>query len=291
MKRIGVVGIPGGWSTERMVAAVEQRTGFRLLVDMSKVRLDLSSGKVFYGEHDLSALDALIVKKIAPSYTPSALDRMEILRFLEERGLPVFSRARSIIRLIDRLSCTVGLRSGGIPMPPTTVTEDVEEAMAAVEDYGRAVFKPLFSSKARGMTVIEPGPEMQEQIEDFKAEGNPVMYIQKMVEHPGLDLGVTFIGGEYVTTYARKGSGASWNTTTQSGGKYVAVTPSQEVIDLARKAQALFDMSFTCVDVVQTPEGPQVYEVSAFGGFRGLLDACGLDAAAMYADHVLGRLS
>lgn len=291
MKRVAVVGIPGGWSSERLAAAVEERTGFRLLVDMAKVRLDLESGRAFYGEHDLTAMDAIIVKKIAPSYSPSALDRMEILRFVEDRGVPVFSKAKSILGLIDRLSCTVSLRSGGIPMPSTVVTEDVEEAMHAVEDFGRAVFKPLYSSKARGMTVIEPGPEMQEQVEAFKNDGNPVMYIQKMVVHPGQDLGVTFLGGEYVTTYARKGSGTSWDTTTRTGGKYVAVEPGQEIIDLAHKAQALFDMAFTCVDVVQTPDGPQIYEVSAFGGFRGLLDANGLDAAAMYADWVLGRIS
>ncbi len=291
MKRIAVVGIPGGWSSERLAGAVEERTGFRLLADMNKVRLDLASGRAFYGEHDLTALDAIIVKKIAPNYSPSALDRMEILRFVEEKGVPVFSKAKSILGLIDRLSCTVSLRSGGMPMPPTVITEDVEEAMGAVEDFGRAVFKPLFSSKARGMTVIEPGPEMQEQIQAFKDDGNPVMYIQQMVSHAGLDMGVTFLGGEYLATYARKGSGTSWDTTTRTGGKYVPVEPSPEIVELARKAQALFDMAFTCVDVVDTPDGPQIYEVSAFGGFRGLLEANNLDAAALYADWVLGRIS
>ena len=258
---------------------------------MGQVRMNLEDNTVWCGELDMTKLDGVIVKKIAPSYSPNVLDRLEMLRMVEQCGVPVFSKATSIMRLIDRLSCTVGLRLGGIPMPPTTITEDIEEAMVAVEEYGRAVFKPLFSSKARGMTVIEPGTEMREQIEDFKNEGNQVMYIQKMVENPGMDLGVTFLGGEYVATYARKGSGKSWDNTTRTGGKYVAQNPSREIIDLAHKAQALFDMSFTCVDVVETPDGPQIYEVSAFGGFRGLLDANGLNAADLYATHVLERIS
>lgn len=287
MKRIGVVGIPGGWSSERLASAIEKRTDFRCLIDMERVGLDLSEQRLTFADIELNGLDAIIVKKIAPSYSPSALDRMEILRFLEAKGLPVYSKASSIMRLIDRLSCTLELRLGGIPMPATVITEDVDEAMVAVEQFGRAVFKPLFSSKARGMTVIEPGPEMREQIRDFKSEGNPVMYVQQMVHHPGQDLGVSFLGGEYLATYARKGSGKSWDTTTRSGGHYVAVTPSQEIIDLAYKAQSLFDMAFTCVDVVETADGPLIYEVSAFGGFRGLLDANGLDAAALYADYVL----
>ena len=33
-----------------------------------------------------------------------------------------------------------------------------------------------------------------------------------------------------------------------------------------------------------------VFEVSAFGGFRGLRDGCGLDVAPRYADHIVREL-
>lgn len=291
MKKIAVIGDPRGWSSQRLVEAVARRTGFALLVDMAEARLDLAKGTVFFRGHDLSKLDALIIKKIAPAYSPDILDRLEMLRFLYGRGLPVFSKPCSIIKLVDRLSCTVGLRLGDIPMPETTATESVAEAVAMVEIYGKAVFKPLFSTKARGMTVIEAGPSAWTEVEVFKARGNQVMYIQKFVNHAGRDLGVTFLGGEYVATYARQGSEDSWNTTTRSGGKYAACEPGPEIIELARRAQALFDLDFTCVDVVETPDGPKVYEVSAFGGFRGLLEANDIDAAGLFVEHVLRKLA
>jgi ribosomal protein S6--L-glutamate ligase len=98
------------------------------------------------------------------------------------------------------------------------------------------------------------------------------------------------LGGEYLATYARAGNADSWNTTTRSGGKYRAHEPGAEVIALAQKAQDLFGLDFTCVDVVVTDQGPQVFEVSAFGGFRGLLDANGIDAAGLYVDYVLRRI-
>ena len=44
MKKIGVVGIPGGWSTLRLLDALEARTGYRLCIDMAEVRLDLETG-------------------------------------------------------------------------------------------------------------------------------------------------------------------------------------------------------------------------------------------------------
>jgi ribosomal protein S6--L-glutamate ligase len=237
---------------------------------------------------DLAELDGLVVKKIASTYSPGVLDRLEILAYLESLGVAVFSRPSSIARLVDRLACTRGLIQAGLPMPATVVTEDRAEAARAVTRFGKAVFKPLYSSKARGMILIQDGPEAAERIGAFGDE-HGMMYIQELVDHPGQDLGVSFLGGEYVGTYARQGSGDSWDTTTRSGGKYVAVEPGNGIVDLARRAQAVFDMDFTCVDVVETPRGLMLYEVSAFGGFRGLQDALGLDAAGLYADFVLER--
>ena len=294
MKKIGVVGIPKGWSTQRLLDALQHRTGFSLLIDMAHVHLDLHNRTAWFEGHDLGALDAIIVKKIAPSYSPDALDRMEIVRFLHRLGVPVFSDPDSMFSLIDRLSCTTRLRLGGMPMPQTVVTEDVEQAVATVERFGKAVFKPLYSSKAKGMTVIEAGPDAVDEVYDFKSAGNTVMYIQKMVAYAAgrLDLGVSFLGGEYLATYARQGSGTSWDTTTRSGGKYVPYSPSQEVIALAHQAQALFpNMAFTCVDVVETENGAEIYEVSAFGGFRGLLESADIDAAALYVEHVLEAIA
>lgn len=291
MKKIGVVGIPDGWSSEILADACKNATGYRLLIDMEKAALDLDKGTVIHEGVDLLELDALIVKKIAPQYSPDVLDRLEMLRFLELKGLPIFSKPSSILKLIDRLSCTVSMRAAGLPMPATVITESVDEALAAVERYGKAVFKPLYSTKARGMEVIAAGEDARERIEAFKAEGNTVMYLQKMLPPLEKDLGVTFLGGKYLATYARKSSGSSWNTTTNAGGKYVAFEPSGEIIALAEKAQSLFDMAFTCVDIAETSEGPIVFEVSAFGGFRGLLDANGIDAAGAYVKHVMENLA
>jgi tetrahydromethanopterin:alpha-L-glutamate ligase len=290
--RIGVIGIADGWSTQQLLDAVEARTGFRRLIEMQDVVLELSAnGRLVHQGFDLAELDAVIVKKIASVYNADALDRIEILRMLQGYGVRVFSRPEAMSSLINRLSCTAKLQLGGIPMPPTVITESVEQALAIIRRFGAVVAKPLYSTKARGMLVLEAdgGEDLRARVEAFARE-NPVMYLQQLIEHPGRDLGVVFLGGEYLTTYARVSRG-SWSTSTSAGGKYEAHQPSAEIIELARRAQALFDLDFTCVDVVETREGPKVFEVSAFGGFRGLLDACNVDAAAAYVDYALTRLA
>ena len=290
MPDIAIIGTKGGWSSEKLADAAAAVSGKRILVEMSKVRLDLTTGDAWVYGLNLAKMDAVIIKKIGARYSPDLLDRLELLRFLSLRGVPIFSAPQKIIRVLDRLSCTVTLTAGNIPMPPTTITEDVDQALAAVESYGEAVLKPLYTSKARGMVLMKNGPDAQDILEVYK-KNNAIIYIQKKIKINGQDLGVVFLGGEYLTTYARrKQNNGAWNTTTVSGGKYVPFDPPEEIIALAKKAQDLFGLDFTCVDVAITDQGPFVFEVSAFGGFRGILETREIDPAKRYVDHVLKRI-
>ena len=289
-EKIGVIGTPGKWSTEALADALEQRTGFRLVVDMSCVTLDLVSGALTCDGIDLASLDGLVIKKISETYSPHALDRLEMLRVAEAKGVKIFSAPTSILRLMDRLACTVTLANAGIPMPPTVITEDATAAVQTLARFGSAGFKPLFSTKARGMVLLDHGaPDAAAQIAAFRAV-NPVMYIQQKADLSGQDLGMVFLDGEYVCTYRRVGQSGSWNTTIHSGGKYAPFDPDPALIELGRRAQAPFGLTFTTVDIALTPDGPIVFEVSAFGGYRGALDGCGIDASVLVADHVLGEV-
>ncbi len=176
--KIGVVGIPGKWSTETLADAVEAQTNYRLVIDMNEVGLDLSGNhRLLFRDINICELDGLIVKKISAQYSPNTLDRLELLRVAEQSGVRVFSRTESMLRLIDRLSCTVTLASAGIPMPPTQVTEDMGTAINAIEAFGSAVFKPLYSTKARGMCIIDADQstnEIEQKIKAFQVN-NPMM--------------------------------------------------------------------------------------------------------------------
>lgn len=290
-RRIGVIGTPGKWSTETLADAFAARTGYRQVIDMSRAVLDLSAGRLICDGVDLCQLDGLVLKKVAETYSPDALDRLEMLRVAEAAGVRVLSPASNVIRLMDRLACTVTLRNAGIPMPATVITEDVGAARAALDQFGAAVFKPLFSTKARGMVLLQAdAPDADAQIAAFKAD-NPMMYVQQKADLSGEDLGMVFLDGAYVCTYARVSQTGAWNTTIHSGGKYKAFDPSPELIELGRRAQSPFGLTFTTVDIALTPDGPIVFEVSAFGGYSGAQKGCGIDAAALVADHVLAEVA
>ncbi len=290
--KIGVVGLPGKWSTESLADAVADKTGFRLVIDMNDVSLNLQNNELIYKNQNLCALDAIIIKKISHQYSPNSLDRLELFRIAENAGVKVFSRPDNIIKLINRLSCTVTLRNANIPMPATVITEDIAEACTTVTKFGSAIFKPLYSTKARGMCVIDKKAgkaRVRKEIEAFKA-ANTMMYIQQKVALGGRDLGLMFLGGVYIGAYARISKKDAWNTTIHSGGAYAAAEPSTDIIALATKAQGLFDMDYTTVDVAETETGAIIFEVSAFGGFRGGKEGMNMNIAERYAHHVIQTL-
>lgn len=291
--RIAVIGIPGKWSTEVLAERIAAKIGACPVIDMAEVTFQSSAGALTAHGLNLNEFDGLVVKKISQQYSPSTVDRLELLRVAEAQGVRVFSPASSMLRLIDRLSCTVTLQNHSIPMPDTCVTESISDAIAFIQGAGEVVLKPLFSTKARGMTVLdasESGDQLSVALTSFQQD-NPVLYLQRKIALSGRDMGLMFLGGEYLGAYARVAQTGAWNTTIHSGGKYEAVDPDASVIAMAFRAQELFQMDFTTVDVAETDDGPICFEVSAFGGFRGGLEGTGIDVAEHYAQYVLGSLS
>jgi ribosomal protein S6--L-glutamate ligase len=80
-------------------------------------------------------------------------------------------------------------------------------------------------------------------------------------------------------------------TTIRAGGRYERAAPPPAAIEIAVAAAKHFGLLFTGVDLMETPDGGfVVLEVSAFGGFRGLSVACGIDAAPLLAEVVMRRV-
>ncbi|WP_235263405.1 GAK system ATP-grasp enzyme [Nitrincola sp. A-D6] len=256
--RIAVIGNPGKWSTEVLATALQQRTGFRLIADLSQTALDLSSGRLMFEQHNLCELDGIIIRKVGTDYSPICIERLEMLRVAEHAGVRVFSSASSLIRLLDRLTCTVTLHNHQIPMPPTLVTESVETALQQVQHWGSAILKPLFSTKARGMQILhadQGSKALEAELIRYKTR-HPLLYLQQHIDLQGADMGLVFINGEYQGAYARIADKKAWNTTIHSGGRYAPCEPSPEAIDVAHRAQAAFDLDYATVDVAMSQDGP-----------------------------------
>lgn len=289
--RIAVVGQPGAWSTERLAEALRRAGADAPVVDLAACGVRLPEAAVYHAGRPLT-VDAAVVKKIGDTTGGWAVrERLHVLRHLEAGGVPVWSAPDRIEAAVDRARMTVELVRAGVPVPETVITEDVGEAVAAVERFGGAVLKPLFTSKGRGMQRLDPSLDLPGLFARHARQTPGPFYLQRFVKHPGRDLGVAVLDGECVGAYWRVAGRDQWMTTILAGGRYERAEPPAESLELARRAAAHFGLLFTGVDLIESDEGYRVLEVSAFGGFRGLLDGCGIDAAPLVAAAVLRRIA
>jgi ribosomal protein S6--L-glutamate ligase len=291
--RIGVFGQPGRWSTERLAAAHRDAGAEAGVLDLAACSARFPGGGLYHHGRPVARLDGAVVKKLGDMADGWAVrERINLLRVLEGSGVTVLSPPDRLEVAVDRYRMTVELARAGLPLPDTVVTEDVGEAVAAVGRFGGAVLKPLFTSKGRGMVRLDPGPGLRAALERHRAEFPGPLYLQRLVEHGGRDLGVAVLGGRVVGAYWRVAQPGAWMTTTAAGGRYAPAEAPEAALDLAVRAARHFGLLFTGVDLVETPGGGfSVFEVSAFGGFRGLQTACGVDVAPALAAAVLRRVS
>jgi ATP-grasp enzyme of GAK system len=288
---IGVIGIRGAWSTESLSTQLKRKGVGGEVLELHEIAYDLSTGRFDHDHHDLEEFDGFILKKMGKQYSSNLLDQLELLELLERKGLRFFSSPAKIRQMISRLSCTIRLWENNIPMPPTFITEDLDAAIGWVEQQGAVVLKPLYSTKARGMALIHNADETRVAVQSLFDSGEKIIYLQQKLDLSGADYGLVFLGGKYLGAYARVGDGSSWHTTTRQGGKYASFEPGPDMIALAEKAQAPFDLDFTCVDIAETKEmGSVVFEVSAFGAYRGLYESTGLDASDLLTDYAIKKL-
>lgn len=289
--KIGVIGLRGAWSTEALSKQLSKKRVGGDIVEMNEISADLNAGVFSANGLDLLGFDAFIIKKMGKNYSPRLLDELDLLSFIEKKGVSLFSSPSRLRNMISRLSCTLRLQEANIPMPPTLITECPDAAFEWIKSQKEVVYKPLYSTKARGMKILNKENTSLEELNELFNSDNGMIYLQKIANLNGQDHGLVFLKGEYLGGYTRKGDGSSWNTTTRSGGKYEAYEPPKEIIELAQQAQTPFGLDFCSVDVAITEHGPIVFEVSAFGGYRGLYESSGIDASEHLSEFIIQKLN
>lgn len=285
--KVGVIGLVDGWSTQELVRAFKELGAESHLLDSSQLSANLKNKEVRCGDHDLTSFDLIVIKKIASQYSPHLYNRLEILNFLHRHhNVPVHADPDKIKGMVNRMDCVLKLAEAGCPMPPTLITENYEEALAFTDSQKQIILKPLFTSKARGMVMLSDSSG-KERLKIFQ-QAHPMMFLQKKIEIPGRDLAVVFLGDEYVATYARRPQG-EWTKDGSNSSKYSEAVADDKILKIARQAKDVFGLEFSSVDIVESDQGPVVFEVSAFGGYRGLKEGCGIDMALKVADFYMKK--
>lgn len=271
---LAILSSGSGWHVADLVRAAGELGHATTLLDFRR----LVSG-VAVGPDPFAGYDAVIVRTMPPGSLEQVVFRMDLLQRAEARGLRILNPPRCLETAIDKYLTTARLDEAGLPVPPTIVCQHGETALEAFEQLGGdVVVKPLFGSEGRGMVRVSD-PEMAWRTFRTLERTGAVLYLQKMIHHPGWDLRVFVLGGRVLTgmrRYARQG----WRTNVAQGGRGEKVSVSDAEAELALRAAKSLGAMAAGIDLLQGPAGEwYVLEVNAVPGWRALAPVCGVDVA------------
>ena len=135
------------------------------------------------------------MRMMPPGSLEQVVFRMDALHRIAAAGIPVLNPPRAVEAAVDKYLTLSLLDRAGIPVPPTWAGESATEALEVFAALGGdVVVKPLFGSEGRGLVRISD-PELAWRTFHALERLNAVLYLQRVVRHPGHDLRVFVLRG------------------------------------------------------------------------------------------------
>jgi RimK family alpha-L-glutamate ligase len=283
--QLAVLAARAGWHTQELERAAAERGHRATILPYEGLVACIGPAPGLRSRTtELDNVDLVLARIIPSGSLEQIIFRVDALHRLEDRGIRVVNSPRAIERTVDKFWTSTLLEQCGIPTPETVVCESPEEALAALRALGDVILKPLFGSMGLGMVRIsdeETGFRVFRTIEQIRG----VYYLQRALDHDGVDIRAFVLGGRLLGAIERRSSG--WRTNLARGGTARGVVLSDERSSLAVRAAAAVGAEYAGVDLLTARDGTTyVLEVNGIPGWKGLQEATGLDVAGRLIDYL-----
>ncbi len=234
------------------------------------------------GGFDLTAMDGVLVRMMPPGSLEQVVFRMDALHRLAALGIPVLNPPRAVEAAVDKYLTLALVEEAGLPVPPTWTGQSAEEALTAFEILGGdVVVKPLFGSEGRGLMRIGDKELAWRTFHALERLG-AVLYLQRVVRHPGHDLRVFVLRGAVLGVMRRHATPGEWRANVSLGARAESCRLDPEAERLALTAARAVGAEIAGVDLIHDLDRGRhvVIEVNAVPGWRALASVTGIDIAA-----------
>src|SRR5690348_5523259 len=144
--------------------------------------------RVRAGGLDLMDVDGVLVRMMPPGSLEQVVFRMDALHRVAAAGVPVVNPPRAIEAAVDKYLTILFLCMAGLPVPATWTGQTATAALEAFDELGGdLVIKPLFGSEGRGLVRVSHREIAWRTFHALERIG-AVLYLQKVIRHPGHDI-------------------------------------------------------------------------------------------------------
>ena len=283
--RIAVLAARTGWHTQELQRAAGERGHEALVLPYESLVATIGRQPGLRARDiKLDDVDAVLARIIPSGSLEQIIFRVDALHRLEDRGLRVLNSPRAIERTVDKFWTSALLEQCGIATPETVVCDSVEEATAAFRMLGDVIVKPLFGSMGLGMVRVQD-EEMAFRVFRTIEQIRGVYYLQRTIEHDGVDIRAFVVGGRVLGAIERRAPG--WRTNLARGGSARRITLTEQLTALAVRAAAAVGAEYAGVDLITASDGTvYVLEVNGIPGWKGFQEATGVDVAGTLVDFL-----
>jgi len=223
-----------GWHTQQLEQAATARGHQAVVLPYEGLVATIGASAALRSNGtDLDSMDLVLARIIPSGSLEQIVFRVDALHRLEDRGVKVINSPRTIERTVDKFWTSALLEQCGIATPETVVCERPEEAIQAFRRLRDVIVKPLFGSMGLGMVRVQD-EEMAFRVFRTLEQIRAVYYLQRTVDHDGVDVRAFVIGGKVSAAIERRASG--WRTNLARGAAAQAVKLSEEAEALALRA-------------------------------------------------------
>ena len=283
-----VVTDPSDWTARAIASGLERQGAEAALLDFSQISAPLGPDLRLEADGtDLLGLDGLVVRDLGRRGSSDVAFRFEVLSAVEASGVPVVNTPSAILRAANKFATSLALLRAEIPQPETLAATSLPAAEEFVARHRRAVYKPLFGYKGRGLLLLSPDDPAP--LRDALAKEG-VVYLQEFLESTAprpRDIRAFVVDGKVAGAIYRVAPPGSWISNLARGGAPKRCPLTCEIEELALRAAAAVGTVYSGVDLLETSRGLAVLEVNGTPSGWGVHQAWGIDVGEMIASAAL----
>jgi ribosomal protein S6--L-glutamate ligase len=239
---------------------------------------------IFYGDHELESIDA-IIPRIGASVT---FYGSSIIRQFEMQKVFSTLSSLALVRSRDKLRSLQILSKAGVGIPKTAFAKYPGDIKNLIKQVGGAplVIKLLESTQGKGVVLAETYKAASSVIEAFYGLDANIIVQEFIKEAKAEDIRAFVVNGKVVGAMKRKGKEGEFRSNLHKGGSAETVKLSRAEKAAAIKAASALGLDVAGVDMLRSDRGPLVIEVNSSPGLEGIERTTGLDVAGKIIEYI-----
>jgi ribosomal protein S6--L-glutamate ligase len=212
-----------------------------------------------------------------------------LLRQLELMHVRTTLTSNGLITARNKFLALQSLREAGITVPRTILLASRPNLVEAghLVRYP-AVLKILSGTQGVGVMRVKSIEETASIVDTLKFFGE-VVCLQEYIPNPGVDIRALVVGDRVVGSMKRIAPHNEWRANMHLGAKGVPIELDDHAQKVAVKSTKAVGLEISGVDMIFRGDTPYVLEVNASPGFRGLLEATGVNAADAMVEYAVEK--